>query len=89
MGALTTPPSAEAISGADRGTGRETSAKRMAALDVCLPCDQPEIQLEGRALSPGWFFKMPCVWQCLVALCDVCHLKVLQIYDKKDRGPLP
>ena len=45
--------------------------------------DQPEVPVEGRALSPGWFLKMQVIFSNALALCDAAHLKNLKLFDKK------
>ena len=45
--------------------------------------DQPEVPVEGRALSPGWFLKMQVIFSNALALCDAAHLKNLKLFDRK------
>ena len=45
--------------------------------------DTPEINLDNKPLSPGWFYRCQAVFRNALAMCGAAHLANLKLYDAR------
>ena len=45
--------------------------------------DTPEINLDNKPLSPGWFYRCQTVFRNALAMCGAAHLANLKLYDAR------